>query len=157
MVPTAQLSARKPQYLPAPMKDDWFSRWRKQMLWTDLVIIAGLGIVVTGVALMIYQQLRRGRPWYVSARVTGGVRRSDRLDSMGEIAVQASVFGGIALIQLANVSEWTLPHGLGLSLAACAAMLLVLGVHVGRLLMRWQLGRLHTTTDGESGASAPLA
>jgi hypothetical protein len=74
---------------------------------------------------------------------------------VGEIATQAATFGGMVLVQVGDIAkrmnEGAFPHDAGLILAGSAAGLLVFGVHLGRLLMRWQLCRLQATIDGESG------
>ena len=117
------------------------------MRWTELTLLIGLLICIAAPILLV----RRRLSW---VREHPG-QFSKRLESLDEIAIQALPFGGILLMQFANlvdhVREETLPQNIWLSIGSGALMLLVFGMQLGRLLMRWQLRRLGDLLDTKSG------
>jgi hypothetical protein len=119
------------------------------MGWTDLALLGGLCLCLAGVVLTL-RQLGR---WWTREQPRGMSRR--RLEGVADLAGPTALFGGIAMMQFGNVaehvSERTLPADLWFSLLSGAAVLLVFGVHLGRLMMRWQLRRLGAVVDTESG------
>lgn len=112
------------------------------MSWSEVTGWVGFLIILAGAGLIVHQVARRMRQ--MRARPPGTAAR--RLESGAEIASQAVLFGGAAVMNLASFAEHlstrTLPTHLWLTLSGNAAILLLLGVHLGRLLMRWQLQQL---------------
>jgi len=121
----------------------------------DFFDFAGLIVVVACVPLTVYMGIRRHR----SRMSSSGTRFPNRIETMGELALPAACFGGTVMIQFGNIAyhldERTLPHNVPLSLASTAGCVLIFGVLLGRVLMRWQLRQLNTTIDGLSGEIAP--
>jgi protein-S-isoprenylcysteine O-methyltransferase Ste14 len=117
--------------------------------WTDVTLIAGIFMCLAGLVLTVRQASRR--------REQARRRSASYVERIGDLASQAVVFGGVALVQFGNVakhvSERTLPANLWLSLASSTSVLLVFGVLLGRLHMRWQLRRLLAVLDTESSRS----
>ncbi|HSV02012.1 MAG TPA: hypothetical protein VLI41_02305 [Phenylobacterium sp.] len=112
----------------------------------------GFLIILAGAGLTFHLMARRLRA--MRNRAPGTPLR--RLESSAEIASQAVLFGGGTLMNFAsfaeNVSAGTLPNHLWLTLYGNAAMLVLLGLHLGRLFMRWQLKHLGGVLDTASGA-----
>jgi hypothetical protein len=122
------------------------------MRWTDLTLFGGLVIGLAGVVLTVRQA---GRRWW--ARAQPRRRSTSHLEEIADLAGPTTIFGGITMMQLGNVIEHvrTLPPNVRFSLLAGAVVLLVLGLHLGRLVMRWQLRRLLAALDAESGEFTP--
>lgn len=124
------------------------------MRWTELTLAAGLVLGLAGIVLTVRQVSRRN--W--------GARQSDRprtawyVEGIGDLAIQALLVGALALMQFSNVAghiaERTLPANLWLSFVSSAMILILFGVLLGRLLMRWQLRRLLAEIDAESARSS---
>ena len=109
-------------------------------------------VMITGICVIIIGSVMTVRLGVL--RLRGSQRPSispNRLESMTELASQVAVFAGMAMIQLASTIDHMSERTSGLSLAASVAVSLTLGVHLGRLLMRWQLWQLDATIDGVSG------
>ena len=109
------------------------------MHWAEVTILAGLLIALAGAALTVRQVARRMRET-VRARVTGQV------EGIADIASQAVLFGGVALVLFGNAAQHigndTPPTVPWLSLTSSTAIVLIFGFHLGRLVMRWQVRRL---------------
>jgi hypothetical protein len=124
------------------------------MRWTDLTLLGGLLFGLAGIVLTVRQA---GRRWWWAREQPA--RSTIRLEGIAELAGPTAIFGGLAMMQLGNVAEHvskrTLPPDPWLSLASGVAVLLVFGVQLGRLLMRWQLRRLGAVLDTESGEFTP--
>lgn len=118
------------------------------MYWADAVLVAGSSITIAGFVLTLFQAKQKARE-----RARGASAR--RLESIGEIASLATTLGGVALVLFADaakhLSERTLPPNPWLALDAGVALVLVFGIHLGRLHMRWQLRRLRIVLDTEDG------
>jgi hypothetical protein len=117
--------------------------WRSAMRWTDLTLIAGLLVCVTGLVLMLRQAGRWARE-----------RSTGHLDVFGDAASLAALFGGIAVMQLGDVAEHisdnTLPADLWLSLVSGSLVLVVFGAQLGRLAVRLEMRRLQAARDTQS-------
>jgi hypothetical protein len=115
------------------------------MRWTDLTLIAGFVICLTGFLTM----LRQAGHW---ARV----RSAGHRQGSGDAAGLAALFGGIALMQLADAAEHignnTLPGNLWLSLLSGALVLVVFGAQLGRLAVRLQMRRQAARDPSEQRA-----
>ncbi len=74
---------------------------------------------------------------------------------IGEVAAQAAFSGGILLMTAANPIALgglgMLPAIFSLPLTLVAILILLFGVQLGRLLMRYQLGRLGAAIDTTTG------
>lgn len=74
---------------------------------------------------------------------------------IGEVAAQAAFSGGILLMTAANPIALgglgMLPAIFSLPLILVAILILLFGVQLGRLLMRYQLGRLGAAIDTTTG------
>jgi hypothetical protein len=107
--------------------------------WISIVMIAGLCVVVTG--SILYVRCLWRRPRIVSANVY--VTTSQRLESVGELWCQATLWDGIVLVLLATLAEEMRSGAslqrLAFSMVASASMVLVWGVCLGRLSLRGQL------------------
>jgi hypothetical protein len=121
------------------------------MRWTDLTLIAGLLICLTGFVLM----LRQAGQW---ARERAREKSTGHLGVFGDAVSLAALFGGIALMQLGNVAEHisdqTLPADLWLSLVSGSLVLVVFGAQLGRLAMRLEMRRLGAARDPQSSETA---
>jgi hypothetical protein len=124
------------------------------MRWTDLTLFGGLVICLAGVVMTVRQA---GRRWRAREQPRG--RSTSYLEGIDDLSGPTTVFGGIAMMQLGSLAEHlhegTLPPNLRLSLLSSAVVLLVLGIHLGRLLMRWQLRRLLAGLDSGSNEITP--
>jgi hypothetical protein len=107
--------------------------------WTNIVLIVGLCVTVTGLIFYVRCLWRRAR--IVSDKVC--VMTSQHLESAGELWCQAALWGGIVLGLFANIAEEMRSgaslHRLAFSMVASAGMVLVWGVCIGRLSLRRQL------------------
>jgi hypothetical protein len=125
------------------------------MSWTELTIWAGFLTIPVSVALILVLVARRLR--WLRTRPPG-VRH---IEGIAEIAAQAIPVGGLVLLNFGGFAERVearaLPSNLWLWLGGIAGMLLLFGVHLGRLLMRWQLQQLGDTLDTKSGEFATRA
>ena len=120
------------------------------MSWTDGAITVGLCITLAAAAVMFRLVFIRWR------RLQEPRLPRNRLEDIGEIGCQVALWGGIAIMQFANLMEHTRDKTASwLSVAGAASVLLILGVHLGRMHMRWQLRALHGTIDGASGEILP--
>jgi hypothetical protein len=121
----------------------------------DLTVLAGLLIVLAGVVLTLRQVGRR--LWW--AREQPRRRSASYVEGIGVVASQAVLFGGMAVMLFGNIaghiSDKTMPTNLRLSLLSGTAVLLLFGVQLGRLLMRWQVRRLLAELDTENGEVTP--
>lgn len=124
------------------------------MGWTDLTLFAGLFICLAGVVMTVRQAGRRWRAQQPR------VRSTNYLEGIGDLSGPATIFGGIAMMQLGSLAEHlhegTWPPNLRLSLVSSGVVLLVLGIQLGHLLMRWQLRRLLAGLDTERRDHAAL-
>ncbi len=124
------------------------------MYWTDLTLLnAGIIMCLAGIVLMVRQVGRRH--WWTGQPAR--LRSARYVEAIGDLASQAVVFGGVALIQFGNVAEHirekTLPANLWLSVVGSTLWFVMFGVVVGRLLMRWQLRSLLAAIDAEDARS----
>lgn len=124
------------------------------MGWPDLMLSAGLIIGLAGATLMLREAKRKLWP----ARELPQPKSARYVEGIGVLASQAVVFGGMATMQFGSIaghiSDNTRPANLGLSFVGGVAVVLLFGFQLGRLAMRWQLQRLLTELDAESGGSA---
>lgn len=122
------------------------------MPWTDVMRWVGFLIILAGAGLTFHLMARRLRQ--LRARPPGTPVR--RLETGAEMASQAVLFGGATLMNFAgfaqHVDAGTLPSHLWLTVYGNAAMLVLLGLHLGRLFMRWQLQHLDGMIDATSAA-----
>jgi hypothetical protein len=125
-----------------------------ELRWIELVtVIAGVILCLAGLVLTIRRLGRRHGLIHQQA-----CPRSARyVEAVGDLASQAVVFGGVALIQFGNVaqhiSEWTVPANLWLSFVSSTMVFVLFGVVLGRLHMRWQLRGFLSELDMESTRS----
>ena len=124
------------------------------MGWPDLMLWAGVIIGLAGAALMLLEAKRKLWP----ARELPQPKSARYVEGIGVLASQAVIFGGMATMQFGtiagHISDNTRPANLGLSFIGGVAVVLLFGFQLGRLAMRWQLQRLLTELDAESGESA---
>ena len=123
------------------------------MSWADLMLTAGLVVGLAGIVLLI-RQVGRRRSW---TRASSRPRSAWYVEGVGDLACQALLVGGLVLMQLGTLArhivERTLPTNLGLSVVASTAILVLFGIAVGRLSMRWQLRSLLAEIDAEGAQS----
>jgi hypothetical protein len=121
--------------------------------WTDTTLDAGLIMGLVGLILTVRQVGRRHWSIHQPARL----RSARFVEGVGDLASQAVVFGGLAVIQFGNVaghiSEKTLPANLWQSLIASTIVFVLFGVLVGRMLMRWRLRSLLAAIDAKDARS----
>ena len=120
------------------------------MQWPDILLLIGMFVCLAG-AFLAVPLIRRQLGW-----IREHPRRSSkRLESMSEIAIPAVPLAGILLLQFANladhVREETLPQNIWLTIGSGSGLLLIFGMQLGRLLMRWQLQHLGGLLDTKSG------
>lgn len=124
------------------------------MGWPELMIFGGVFTGLAGLVLTIHQVLRRQ-----SGREQPRPRSAHYVEEIGVLVCQTLVFGGMALTTLGNIAahirDKTLPTNLWLSFLGGMGALLLFGVQSGRLLMRWQVGRLLAEFDAGNGETTP--
>jgi hypothetical protein len=112
------------------------------MQWNDIVLIAGLcATVAGGLASLLYTSARLRR-WRIG-QSTMHLTITRRLESMGELCAVALFSAGFVLLELGNIAD-QIERGashqrLAFSLVVGALWLLLFGVALGRLSLRWQL------------------
>jgi hypothetical protein len=126
-----------------------------EMLPSDVMLVVALLVILVGVLLMIRQLSRRMREL---------VRGKHRVvEETADLACQSLFLGGLALMELAqligHVSDRRLRPDPWLSLTASTGIVLLFGLSLGRLVMRWQLRHvlaeleIAKSVDGAAGGS----
>ena len=122
------------------------------MRWPDMMLTAGLITGLVGIVLTARQVKGRRYSW---SRKSSLPRSAWYVESVGDLASQAVLVGALVLMQFGTIArhieERTLPSNPWLSLAGSTAILVLFGVMLGRLLMRWQLRGLVAAIDAGSG------
>jgi hypothetical protein len=117
----------------------------------DVAILAGLLAALAGAALTVRQAGRR-------LREPARERAARKVEEIADIASQAVLFGGIALVMFGNAAQHmsgnTPPAVPWLSLTSSTAIVLIFGFHLGRLVMRWQVRNLVDEPGVEKGEAA---
>lgn len=105
------------------------------MLPADSMLVVSLLVLLVGIVLTTRQLKRRLR------ELARGTHRV--VEEPADLACQAMFLGGLALMQLSQISDHiinrSLPPDPWLSLTASTLTLVLFGISLGRLLMRWQL------------------
>lgn len=105
------------------------------MLPTDSMLVVSLLVLLVGLPLMIRQLSRRVR------ELARGTHRV--VEETADLACQALFLGGLALMGLSQVTYHVINRSLSadpwLSLTGSTLTLVLFGISLGRLLMRWQL------------------
>ena len=117
------------------------------MHWPYLAIIFGTLIGLGSIVLKGFLASRRQR--LVSER---GTRQ---IEGIGEVASQAAISGSMLLVAAASFSVVATLEGeaatLTFSIICAVILVLLFGVQLGRLLMRYQLRRLRALVDTVTG------
>jgi hypothetical protein len=125
------------------------------MSLADWTIGAGFLICLAGAVLTIRQVGRR--LWW--AREQPRQRSAKYVEGIADVTSQAVLWGGMTMTQFGNIAghinDKTPLANPWLSPISGAAVLLVFGVQLGRLLMRWQVQRLLADLDMASGEIPP--
>ncbi|HEY1630760.1 MAG TPA: hypothetical protein VGF56_05560 [Rhizomicrobium sp.] len=104
-----------------------------------MTILAGLPVTVAGAVLTVRQVARR-------MRETIRERSARQVEEIADVASQAILFGGVATVLFGNIAQHIgdrrPPSVPWLSLISMTSIVLVFGVQLGRLLMRWQMRRV---------------
>jgi hypothetical protein len=112
-----------------------------------MLLFVGIFMCLAGAVLIVRLSMRQGRQ-----RAQKGTARY--LEGTGDLAVQLLVFGGLAAMLFGNIGEHmrerTLPEHPWLSLLGGAAILLLLGIQLGRLHMRWRVQPFMAEPDTET-------
>ena len=109
------------------------------MDWNDIAIMIGAGVVLIGAIASTPPAFRRWRQPPQQTHLT----TTFPIESVRELAGRAAFLAGMVLIQVGVLAE-DLRHGashqwLATLLAAIALLILLCGVEIGRLSVRWQL------------------
>ena len=121
------------------------------MPWMEVTNWIGFLIILGGAGMTFHLMARRLR----QRRASPPGSPVQRLESSAEIASQVVLFGGMTLMIISqfaeHVSARSLPSHLWLTFSGNAAMLVLFGLPLGRLFMRWQLQHLGGMVDAASG------
>lgn len=105
------------------------------MLPTDSMLVVSLLVLLVGIVLTTRQLKRRLR------ELARGTHRV--VEETADLACQALFLGGLALMGLSQVTYHVINRSLSadpwLSLTGSTLTLVLFGISLGRLLMRWQL------------------
>jgi hypothetical protein len=115
------------------------------MDWNDIATMIGAGVMLVGAFASTPPVFRRGRHPPQQTHLT----TTFPIESVRELTGTAAFFAGIVLMQ-AGVVAGDLRYGASyqwLALATSAFSLLLCGVAIGRLSLRWQL-RPEATASG---------
>jgi len=128
------------------------------MEWNDIAIMIGAGVVLVGAIASTPPVFWRWRQPPQQTRLTTTVP----IESVRELAGRAAFMAGMVLIQVGALAKdlWqgASHQWLATLLAAIALLILLCGVEIGRLSVRWQLrpeASIDREADDESGVSGP--
>ena len=117
------------------------------MLWRYFAIILALLICLAGGAANLALASRRKR--------LAQDRGAKHVEGVAEIASQAAFSSGLTLIAATNFISLsrltTFPSDLAVPVGCALILVLVLGIQLGRLLLRYQLSRLPGELDTVTG------
>jgi hypothetical protein len=123
------------------------------MLWSYLIFVSALLICMgSGAGIVI---LGRRRKMLATDRGT------HRVEGIAELASQVGFSAGLFFMAAVNFSVLlrltAFPHSLAIPVACALILVLILGVQLGRLVLRYQLSRLQgelNTVTGEIAAKS---
>ena len=109
------------------------------MEWNDIAIMIGVRVVLIGAIASTPLAFRRWRHPPQQTHLT----TTFPIEGVRELAGRAAFLAGLVLMQVGDLAK-DLPHGashqwLAVQLVTSALLLLLCGVVIGRLSVRWQL------------------